>query len=85
MKHLEVHIIESIHDFELANLSGLLDDDVALYDTICEICEQLVYSDGDARNAKLPVYVTLSDEACVISCDSCLVEGIEKTRLDNND
>lgn len=78
MKHIELHIIESTHDFELANIAGLLNDDVALYDTICDICEQLVYSEGDAKSAKLPSHVLLSDEASVLSCDSCLPVGIEK-------
>ena len=81
MKHLEIHIIESTHDFDLANIAGLLNDDVALYDTICVLCEKLISSDGDARQTSLPVYVILNDEQCIVCCSSCLIDGVEKISI----
>jgi hypothetical protein len=75
MKHIEVHVIESRKDLELAQLAGLLDD-ALVRDTICDSCEKLIPSNKSAKMSKPLAFVTVSETSSKLSCEVCLTNTI---------
>jgi hypothetical protein len=69
MKHIEVHVVESPADLELAITAGLLDDSDTPFIISCGLCETLiVLSNSDAP----PAHVVLAGNSQAIACDNCL-------------
>lgn len=79
MEHIELHVIENIRDFELATLSGLIEEDIAFVDLSCDLCQQLVYSE---ENAELNATIVLNDKLVKVSCDSCLTDAVSAVILE---
>ena len=75
MKHIEVHVIESRKDMELAELAGLLDDS-PIGDTICDYCEQLILSRKSAKVSKSLAFITVSETSSKLSCEMCLTNTV---------
>ena len=78
MKHIELHILENEHDVELANVAGLLDDDHELFDTICNLCDELIQLHKKDEFAA----VILTESSSKISCEACLTDMIRADMLD---
>lgn len=72
MKHIELHILENEHDVELANIAGLLDDDLELFDTICVICEKLIQLQKHSEFGA----IVLTDTVSKLSCETCLTDTV---------
>lgn len=79
MKHIELHILENEHDVELANIAGLLDDEIELFDTICSLCEELIQlQKNDEFGA-----IVLSENFSKLSCETCLTVIVRTAMLDS--
>ena len=73
MEHLEVHVIKSSRDMELAIIAGLIDEFEEISQLTCDICEEVVsFSRNDSLSA-----VVLSDSSMKKSCESCLTVAIQ--------
>lgn len=72
MKHIELHILENEADVELVNIAGLLDDDLELFDTICNLCEELIQLQKRDEFGIVVVTDTLSK----LSCERCLTDTV---------
>ena len=70
MEHIEIHVIDSHKDLELAELAGLLDD-ALVRDTICNSCEELIPSNKSAK-----AFITVSETSSKLSCEMCLTNTI---------
>ena len=68
MKHIELHILENEHDVELVNIAGLLDDDLEVFDTICNMCDELIQLHKRDEFAA----IVLTDTVSKLSCETCL-------------
>jgi hypothetical protein len=72
MKHIELHILENEHDVELVNVAGLLDDDLEIFDTICNTCEQLIQLQKQREFG----VVVVTDTVSKLSCERCLTDTV---------
>lgn len=72
MKHIELHILENEADVELVNIAGLLDDDLELFDTICNLCEELI----QLRKRDEFGIVVVTDTLSKLSCERCLTDTV---------
>lgn len=77
MKHIELHILENEYDVELANMAGLLDDDLELFETICIMCEGLIQLH---THEEIGVIV-LTDTTSKLSCEACLTDTVSTVIL----
>lgn len=64
MRHIEMHVVESLHDFSLAEIAGL---DVYEEET-CEECFEKV---GELELKFIPFVVLLDEESEWIVCMEC--------------
>ena len=78
MKHIELHILENEHDVELANVAGLLDEHLELFDTICAMCSQLIRLETHREFGAIVV----TDEVSKLSCETCLTDTLGAVILD---
>lgn len=65
MKHLEVHVLETQHDLELAIIAGLLPEDENSDFLFCDVC------DSDIQVDQKPAVLLLNDELARLSCLAC--------------
>jgi hypothetical protein len=72
MKHIELHILENEHDVELANIAGLLDDDLEPFETICEMCSQLIQLEKHNEFGT----IVLTENFSKLSCETCLTSTV---------
>lgn len=79
MKHIELHILENEHDVELANIAGLVDDDLELFDTICVMCDELIQLE---KNDEFGAIV-LTDTVSKLSCETCLTDIVRTAMLES--
>ena len=75
MEHIEIHVIDSHKDLELAELAGLLDNN-PVRDTICNSCEELIPSNKSAK-----AFITVSETSSKLSCEMCLTNTITSLML----
>lgn len=68
MKHIEVHVVESPHDLELAITAGLLEDGDTPFIISCGLCQTLILLNHDAP----PAHIVLAGNSQAITCDKCL-------------
>lgn len=73
MEHLEVHIIKSSHDMELATIAGLFDEFEDLSQMSCDLCEEVI---SFTSRGSLGLIV-LSDSKMKKSCETCLTVAIQ--------
>ena len=74
MEHIEIHVMKSPHDVELAMVAGLLDEFEDTVELKCEVCDDLIhFSNTDPKQG----YIVLSTEKMIISCDTCLTMSVE--------
>jgi hypothetical protein len=69
MKHLEIHMINSFKDLELATVAGLLDG-IPLF-VACSICSDMLLLDRSAATTG-SAYIVLHEDDSMISCNMCL-------------
>jgi formylmethanofuran dehydrogenase subunit E len=79
MEHIELHVIENTKDFELAVISGLIEEEVLITELSCDLCQELVYS---RENATLNATIVLNDKLVKVSCDSCLTDAVSAVILE---
>lgn len=73
MEHLEVHVIRSSRDMELAIIAGLLDEFGEISQMTCDICDELVtFVDADSLG-----FILLPEEGIKKSCESCLTVAVQ--------
>ena len=72
MKHIELHVIANEHDVDLANIAGLLDNELTHFDTICDSCEEVLRL-GHGREIAV---VILTDTVSKLSCETCLTDTL---------
>lgn len=72
MKHIELHVIANEHDVDLANIAGLLDNELTHFDTICDSCEDVLRF---GHNRQVAV-VVLTDTVSKLSCETCLTDTL---------
>jgi hypothetical protein len=78
MEHLELHVIKSSHDIELAIIAGLIDEFEDVEKVACNLCEELVEF---TSKKSVTGFIILSEEKMTISCDSCLTSSIESVSV----
>jgi hypothetical protein len=78
MEHLELHVLNSSHDIELAIIAGLIDEFEDVDKVACNLCEGLIQF-----NSKTPKigFIVLSEETMTISCDTCLTSSVESVMV----
>jgi hypothetical protein len=73
MEHLELHVIRSSRDMELAIVAGLLDEFGEISQMTCDICDELVtFVDADSLG-----FILLPEEGIKKSCESCLTVAVQ--------
>jgi len=73
MKSIEVHVISSPYDLELAHAAGLLEVENTPLIISCGLCQTLILLPTQPNSETPQAHVLLSDEEQTISCISCLV------------
>jgi hypothetical protein len=72
MEHIEIHIMKTSHDVELAHIAGLLSqDDTNYLGTTCNLCENPIQYSHDEQTSEIGL-VLVSDICSVVSCETCL-------------
>jgi hypothetical protein len=76
MEHIEIHVMKSPRDVELAHIAGLIDlseklDDTQYLSTICNLCETHVRYTHDTETSAIGL-VLVSDVQSIVSCETCL-------------
>lgn len=80
MEHIEVHVVTTTHDTELAALAGLLDNQADNFPyPLCEMCEMTIPLEHDKTESSPIALVLISEESETISCETCL--GVALTSL----
>ena len=80
MEHIEVHVVTTTHDTELATLAGLLDNQADNFPyPLCEMCEMTIPLEHDKTESSPVALVLISEDADKISCEPCL--GVALTSL----
>ena len=79
MEHIELHVMKSSHDVELAMIAGLLDEFEDTAELACSLCEQLISLTGKADgNSAL---ILISESTATLSCESCLTSSLESVMV----
>ena len=71
MKHIEVHVVNTPTDLELAYIAGLLEGEGAPFFITCELCEELILLASTESN-KGGGHIILLEEHSITSCYSCV-------------
>jgi len=78
MEHLEMHVITTPHDTELAVVAGLIDE---FADLSCKVCDEVIpFTNIPTANRNMAVII-LSEDDIVISCETCLTDAIQTLML----
>lgn len=72
MKSIEVHVVSSPHDLELAQSAGLLDENNTPMIVTCGLCQTLILLPTQPNSETPQAHIVLSDEEQTISCNLCL-------------
>lgn len=80
MEHLELHVIKSSHDIELAVIAGLMDEFEDEADISCDLCEKVV-----EFHLAVPQlgFILLSEDQMKISCETCLTVAVDAVTVSN--
>lgn len=80
MEHIEIHVVTTTHDTELAAIAGLLDNQADNFPyPLCEMCEMTIQLEHDKTESSPVALVLISEDADKISCEPCL--GVALTSL----
>lgn len=71
MKHLEVHVVNTPTDLELAYTAGLLEGEGAPFFITCELCEELILL-SSTESSRGGGHIILLEEKSITSCYSCV-------------
>lgn len=71
MKHIEVHVVNTPTDLELAYMAGLLEGEGAPFFITCELCEELILL-ASTESSKGGGHIILLEEQSITSCYSCV-------------
>lgn len=73
MEHLEIHVIASTHDTELAVIAGLIPEgDPSFPNVECQMCEVTIQLDHSRHPSSPFAYVLLNEDEEKVSCEPCL-------------
>ena len=78
MEHLEMHVITSNQDTELAVVAGLVDEFAELS---CKLCEEVISFTNIKTASQGMALIVLSEDDMIISCETCLTDAIQTLML----
>lgn len=81
MKHIEVHVVYSPGDLELAQVGGILEDSDTPMIVTCSLCEEMILLPTEPRSDTPQAHVLVSDTGQAISCESCLGLALQTMML----